>query len=95
MTKEEKSLIDQIKKHSTIKKGIVSVSKEDGVKYRYDTYVFNYPSAYNSLVKKFESLAGRKKNIVIDNFSIHYDRPIYVGQRNGNFTMTELIENLK
>ena len=95
MTKQEKSLIDAIKKNSTVKKGTVSTSKVDGVKYRYDTYIFKYPSAFNSLVKKFEDLAGRKKNLVIGNYSIFYDRPIYVGQRNGNFTMTELVENIK
>ena len=95
MTKQEKDLIAEIKKYSTVKKGTVSVSKADGVKYRYDTYIFNYPSAFNSLVKKFEALAGTKKNIVIGNYQIHYERPIYKGVRNGNFIMTELVENIK
>jgi hypothetical protein len=95
MTKEEKSLINAIKKNSTVKKGRISISKFDNVKYRYDTYIFNYPNALNYLVEKYEKLAGRKNNLLIENFSIHYERPIYKGQRNGTFIMTELIENIK
>ena len=94
LSKKEKELINEIKRNSTVKKGTVSVSKSDNVKYRYDTYIFKYPSAFNSLVKKFEALAGNKKNINIGNYSIYYDRPTFIGQRNGNFTMTELVENI-
>ena len=95
MTKQEKDLIAEIKKYSTVKKGVITTSKTDSVKYRYETYIFNYPSAFTSLVNKFEKLAGIKKNIIIGDFQIHYERPIYKGARNGNFIMTELIENIK
>jgi len=94
LSKKEKDLINDIKRNSTVKKGTVSVSKADNVKYRYDTYIFNYPNAFNSLVRKFEALAGRNKNLNIGNYSIFYDRPIFKGQGNGNFIMTELVENI-
>ena len=92
--KDELSLIDEIKKNSTLVKGKISTSPQDGVRYRYDRYVFKYPHALNYLVKKFESLAGRSKNINIGNFSIYYDRPKFAGSKNGSFMMTELVENI-
>ena len=93
MNAQEKKLIEAIIKNSTITKGRESIGK-DKVKYRYDAYNFKYSSAFNSLVNQFEKLAGVKKLIQIDEYSIYYDRPLYKGQVNGNFRMTKLIENL-
>lgn len=91
MNKEEKKLIDTLIKYSTIQKGTVSTQKDSGIKYRYDSYIFKYKSAHTYIVNMFKKVAGVKKLIVIDDYSIYYDRPIFKGQPNGRFIMKKLI----
>lgn len=92
MTELETKLIQSIIANSTKIEGKVSVSKRDGVQYRYDRYIFNHKAAANWLVSLFEKVAGNSNQIQIGNFSIYYDRSIYKNTANGIFKTTELIE---
>lgn len=76
--------------------GEVYINNE-GNKYRYDTYTTKYSSVFNSIVNLFDKAAKDNGNEFSTQFyynkeySFHYDRPKFKGQKNGKISFSKLI----
>ena len=90
-------LIAALNKHGVVITGTESVSKVDGVKYRYDIVELKYKSAHNWLVRLFEKAAVENgaKSYETKFFSgdscFSYDRPVFKGSPNGKIGMSLLV----